>query len=94
MTASAERLSLEEQIAQWRVYLRHRRAIHGPDVEELESHLRDQVAVLTEAGLTGDEAFTCGGQTHGQPRRALAGVRARALGAAVETASDRSRSRH
>jgi hypothetical protein len=48
---------LEEQIAQWRMYLRRRRAIHDPDVEELEGHLRDQIAVLTEAGLEGDEAF-------------------------------------
>ncbi len=48
---------LEEQIAQWRMYLRRRRAIHGPDVEELEGHLRDQIAVLVEAGLAGDEAF-------------------------------------
>jgi hypothetical protein len=48
---------LEEQIAQWRGYLLRRRAVHGPDVEELESHLRDQLAALTEAGLTGEEAF-------------------------------------
>ena len=34
-------------------YLRRRQAIHGPDVEELEGHLRDQVAALTEAGLAG-----------------------------------------
>ena len=33
------------------------RPLHGPDVEELEGHLRDQLAALTEAGLTGDEAF-------------------------------------
>ena len=57
MTASADRPPLEEQIARWRAYLRRRRAIHGPDVEELEGHLRDQVAVLTDAGLAGDEAF-------------------------------------
>ena len=57
MTASVDRSPLEEQIAQWRQYLRRRRAIHGPDVEELEGHLRDQIAVLTEAGLAGDEAF-------------------------------------
>jgi hypothetical protein len=49
--------SLEEQIAQWRTYLRRRQAIHGPDVEELEAHLRDQLAALTEAGLDEDEAF-------------------------------------
>ena len=57
MTISADRASLEEQIAHWREYLRRRRAIHGPDVKELEDHLRDQVAVLTGAGLAGDEAF-------------------------------------
>jgi hypothetical protein len=48
---------LEEQIAQWRAYLRRRQAVHSPDVEELEGHLRDQLATLTEAGLSGDEAF-------------------------------------
>jgi hypothetical protein len=48
---------LEEQIGQWRAYLKRRQAVHGPDVEELEGHLRDQLAALTEAGLSGDEAF-------------------------------------
>jgi hypothetical protein len=48
---------LEEQIAQWRAYVRRRQALHGPDVEELEGHLRDQLVALTEAGLSGDEAF-------------------------------------
>jgi hypothetical protein len=57
MTAFVDGSSLEEQIAQWRLYLRHRRAIHGPDVEELEGHLRDQIAVLSQAGLGDDEAF-------------------------------------
>ena len=57
MTAFADHPPLEEQISQWRVYLRRRRAINGPDVEELEGHLRDQVAALTNAGLAGDEAF-------------------------------------
>jgi hypothetical protein len=48
---------LEEQIGQWRAYLRRRRAFDGADVEELETHLRDQVGVLTQAGLAEDEAF-------------------------------------
>ena len=48
---------LEEQIAQWRAYVRGRQGLHGPDTEELEGHLRDQLAALTEAGLAGDEAF-------------------------------------
>ena len=56
MTTFADQ-PLEEQIAQWRAYVRRRQGLHGPDVEELEGHLRDQLAALTEAGLTGDEAF-------------------------------------
>ena len=56
MTTFADR-PLEEQITQWRAYVRRRQAIHGPDVEELEGHLRDQLVALTEAGLAGDEAF-------------------------------------
>ena len=49
--------ALEEQIAQWRTYVRQRQALHGADVEELERHLRDQLAALTKAGLAADEAF-------------------------------------
>ena len=56
MTTFADQ-PLEEQIAQWRTYLRHRQGVHGPDVEELEGHLRDQLVALSEAGLAGDEAF-------------------------------------
>jgi hypothetical protein len=37
--------------------VRRRRALNGPDVEELEGHLRDQLLALTETGLAGDEAF-------------------------------------
>ena len=50
-------MELEEQIDQWRSYLRRRQAIHSVDVAELEDHLREQVAVLTAAGLATDEAF-------------------------------------
>jgi hypothetical protein len=56
MTTFADQ-PIEDQIAQWRTYLRRRQAVHGPDVEELEGHLRDQLTALTEAGLAGDEAF-------------------------------------
>jgi hypothetical protein len=56
MTTFADQ-PLEEQIAQWRAYLRRRQAVHGPDVEELEGHLRDQLAALIDAGLAADEAF-------------------------------------
>lgn len=57
MTAPLAGASLEHQIAQWRAYLRRRRAIDGQDVEELEGHLRDEVAGLAHAGLDDDEAF-------------------------------------
>src|SRR5205814_7548596 len=50
-------VALEEQIDQWRSYLRRRQAIHSVDVAELEDHLRQQVAVLVDAGLATDEAF-------------------------------------
>ena len=56
MTTFADQ-PLEEQIAQWREYLRRRQAFHGSDIEELEGHLRDQLTALTEAGLAGEEAF-------------------------------------
>ena len=46
MTTFADQ-PLEDQIAQWRAYLRRRQAVHGPDVEELEGHLRDQLVALT-----------------------------------------------
>ena len=48
---------VRHQLAQWRAFLRRRQAIHGSDVEELDGHLRDQLAALVETGLTGDEAF-------------------------------------
>ena len=57
MSAGPGHAPLEEQIGQWRAYVRRRRAINAPDVEELEAHLRDQVRVLTQAGLAEDEAF-------------------------------------
>ena len=57
MTAPGFDAALEEQIGQWRSYLRRRQAIHAVDVAELEDHLREQVAALVAAGLAGDEAF-------------------------------------
>jgi hypothetical protein len=49
--------SLEGQIGQWRSYLRRRPAIRPVDVEELEDHLRGEVAALRSAGLSENEAF-------------------------------------
>jgi hypothetical protein len=48
---------VESQIAEWRAYVAQAPAVDGRDVDELEVHLRDQIAELVEAGLTADEAF-------------------------------------
>ena len=48
---------LEERIREWRSFLGRRQAIGAAEVEELEDHLRSQVASLVEVGLDGDEAF-------------------------------------
>src|SRR6266511_7546 len=47
----------ETQIAAWRAYVADAPAVDGRDVDELEAHLRDQMAELDAAGLTSDEAF-------------------------------------
>ncbi len=49
--------SVESQIAEWRAYVARAPAVNGRDVDELDAHLRDQIAELDAAGLTGDEAF-------------------------------------
>ena len=48
---------LEAQIAEWRAYVSSAPAVNGRDVDELEDHLRHQIAELTEAGLAPDEGF-------------------------------------
>jgi hypothetical protein len=48
---------LEAQIAEWRAYVSGAPAVNGHDVDELEDHLRHQIAELTEVGLTPDEGF-------------------------------------
>src|ERR687886_2360287 len=57
MPAPGDAVSLEEQIDRWRSYLRRRQAIYSVDVAELEDHLREQIAVLVDAGLAPDEAL-------------------------------------
>jgi hypothetical protein len=57
MAEPAREAELEGQIEQWRSYLRRRPAIRPVDVEELEDHLRGEVAGLRGAGLSQNEAF-------------------------------------
>jgi hypothetical protein len=49
--------SMESQIAEWRAYVANAPGVNGHDVDELEDHLRHQIAELNAAGLTDDEAF-------------------------------------
>jgi hypothetical protein len=51
---------LEDRIGEWRSYVRRRQAIEAADIDELEDHLRSQVAELVQAGLDEDEAFLIG----------------------------------
>lgn len=48
---------LELEIAEWRAFVERSPAVNGRDMEELEAHLRDQIADLAAAGLASDEAF-------------------------------------
>ena len=49
--------SVETQIAEWRAYVANAPGVDGRDVDELEDHLRDQIAELNAAGLSPDEGF-------------------------------------
>ena len=49
--------SVESQIAEWRAYVASAPGVNGHDVDELEDHLRHQIAELTAAGLDADEGF-------------------------------------
>ena len=49
--------NVESQIAEWRAYVANAPGVNGRDVDELEDHLRGQIAELNSAGLADDEAF-------------------------------------
>ena len=49
--------SVESQIAEWRAYIGDAPGVNGRDVDELEDHLRHQIAELDAVGLAPDEAF-------------------------------------
>jgi hypothetical protein len=49
--------SVEAQIAEWRAYVASAPGVDGRDVDELEDHLRHQIAELSAAGLAADEGF-------------------------------------
>ena len=55
--ANSDVALLESQIGQWREYVRGRETIGPEDIDELEDHLRSQIAELGATGLSPDEAF-------------------------------------
>src|SRR6186997_2329942 len=48
---------VESQIAEWRAYVTRTPAVDAHDADDLEAHLRDQIADLDAVGLSGEEAF-------------------------------------
>jgi hypothetical protein len=48
---------LEAEIGEWRAFVEQNPSVQSHDVEELETHLRDQIADLIAAGLAADESF-------------------------------------
>lgn len=48
---------VESQITEWRRFVTRDPILDGDEVDELEAHLRDQIAELETGGLTSDEAF-------------------------------------
>ena len=51
---------VEAQITEWRAFVVRSASVNGHDVDELEDHLRQQIADLKAAGLADDEAFLIG----------------------------------
>lgn len=52
-----QHLELDADIDRWRGYLQRHQAISSADIDELEDHLREQVADLRATGLDDTEAF-------------------------------------
>ena len=48
---------LDAQLTQWREYLARHAVLTPSDIDELDSHLRDQIDDLRQSGLSSDEAF-------------------------------------
>ena len=78
--------SVDAQIAEWRAYVENAPGVNGHDVDELEDHLRHQIAELNAAGLTADEGFLIAVKRLGDVDSPLPRVRARAQRATLETA--------
>lgn len=58
--------AFETQIGQWRTAMLRGGTVDEADADELEGHLREQIADLESSGLTQDEAFLIGVRRLGQ----------------------------
>ncbi|MGQ4277271.1 permease prefix domain 1-containing protein [Pseudidiomarina sp. E22-M8] len=54
---NSQEFDVELKVAEWRTYLVRHAALNEYDIDELESHLRDEMDALQEQGLKDDEAF-------------------------------------
>jgi hypothetical protein len=54
MTATS---TIDPQVATWRAALLSHKTVSNADADELEGHLREQIADLIDTGLSADEAF-------------------------------------
>ena len=54
---SSYRFDLDKALAAWRRSLEHNRAFSRDDLDELEQHLRDQVAGVVAEGVEEEVAF-------------------------------------
>ena len=77
---------VESQIAEWRAYVASAPGVNGHDLDELEDHLRHQIAELTAAGLTVDEGFLIAVKRLGDVDAPIPRVRTRAQRPTLETA--------
>lgn len=60
---------IEQQIAQWRVELAQSQSLTPSDLDELESHLREEIANFQPMGLSQPEAFLLARHRLGEPHR-------------------------
>ncbi len=59
--------NLDQSITQWKVAMQRETACSKDDLEELEGHLREQIAALMNVGLSEQEAFSIGVSRLGSP---------------------------
>ena len=66
---------VEAQITEWRTFVANAPAVNGHDVDELEAHLRDQIADLDAGRADRRRSVPRGGEADGRGRHALHRVR-------------------